>query len=126
MNKRLTWILVAVVLVSSLGLTAIGKTNPHNLVITAGGGNSLFQVVRQVVLYSIDLKTGKRAEDPIMKVISVTDPLYISVPNGKYDIVVYVPWVSRGIALGQIVVTKDEVSVFDTREIELPNELLVR
>lgn len=126
MSKWLTWALVGIVLVSLLGLTAIGKDDPHNLVITAGGGNSLLQVVQKVLLYGVDAKTGKRTEDPVLTVSSVLDPLYLLAPEGKYDIIVYVPWVSRGILLGQVVVKKNEVAVFDTREIELPDELVIR
>ena len=126
MNKWLTWVLVAVVLVSFLGLTAIGKDHPHNLVITAGGGNSLLQVVQRLNLYGVDSKTGKRTEDPIVKVSEISDPLYLLILKGTYDIIVYVPWAPGGVLLGQVAVAKNEVVVFDTRDIDLPSELQVR
>jgi len=129
MSKRLTLALVGIVLLSLLGVTAVNavsKDDPHNLVVTAGGGNSLLQVVQKVLLYGVDPKTGKRTEDPVLTVSSVLDPLYLLAPEGKYDIIVYVPWVSRGLLLGQVVVKKNEVAVFDTREIELPDELVIR
>ena len=125
MNKLVALILVGVVSVL-LVVTAVGKVPPHNLVITGGGSYSFFQVVQKVVLYGFDSKTGKRTEEPSLTVSPVHDPMYLLVSPGKYDITVYVPWVSRGILLGQVVVRENEVDVFDTREIELPEELIVR
>ena len=125
MNKLLALVLVGVISVL-LVIPGVGKEPPHNLVITAGGGYSLFQVVQKVVLYGFDSKTGKRIENPILTVSSVHDPMYLLVSPGKYDITVYVPWVSRGLLLGQIIVRENEVDIFDTRKIELLKELVVR
>ena len=104
----------------------MGKDDPHNLVITAGGGYSLLHSVQKVALYDVDLKAGKHTKDPIVEISSITDPLYLLIPYGTYDIVVYVRWVSGPILLGRVVIAENELVVFGTRTIDLPKELIVR
>jgi len=119
---RSTLVVAGILILAAVA--ALGET--YNLTIT-DHRTRLLEGFPEVRLYAVDEATDDRlAEEPVVVLKDLTDPIRLLLDPGRYEFVVWDPWLPREVSFFYFDVEDGKQAVINVQSYELPEELIVR